>query len=123
MLRTLQAPPPLGSLQEWVLITLVDKAETIDLAKFRALAQLIVDKDKGIEAFEEYMKIAFPGFESRKNREKENIHKELKEWTSSGPIKVTPMEEQRGRSKLKTRMVTVTKDQKAQQFYRKLSNR
>lgn len=119
----MQAPPPKGSLQEWVLITLVDRDETIALAKFRALAQLIIDQDKGIEAFEEYMKIAFPGFESRKNRETENVHKQLKDWTDSGPIKVVPMEEPSARSKMKTRMVTVTKDNKAKDFYNKLSKR
>ena len=119
----MQAPPPNGSLQEWVLISLVDKMETIDLAKFRALAQLIVDKEKGIEAFEEYMKVAFPGFESRKRIQSEEMRRELKEWTDSGPINVIPLAEPTARSKMKTRMVQVTKDDKAQAFYRKLRSK
>jgi hypothetical protein len=118
----MQAPPPIGSLQEWVLISVIDKIEVTDLSKFRALAQLIVDKDKGIEAFEEYIKIAFPGVESAKNREKSDVHKQLKNWTESGAIRITPMEEPGGRSKMKTRKVQVTKDARAQKFYDKLSN-
>jgi hypothetical protein len=123
MLRTLQAPPPSGSLQEWVLIALIDKTETIDLAKFRALAQLIIDKDKGIEAFEEYMKLAFPGFESRKQAQNADMRKQLKDWTDSGPINVVPLEQPTARSKMKTKLVQVTKDDRAQAFYRKLSQR
>lgn len=123
MLRTMQAPPPTGSLQEWVLISLIDKTEAIDLAKFRALAQLIVDKEKGVEAFEEYLKIAFPGFESRKQREREGMHKQLRQWTDSGPLQVVSLEEPTARSKLKTRMVRVTKDDQAQRFYERVSKR
>lgn len=123
MLRTLQAPPPTGSLQEWVLISLIDKTEAIDLAKFRALAQLIVDKDKGIEAFEEYMKVAFPGFENRKQAENADMRKQLKDWTDSGAINVVPLQEPTARSRMKTKMVQVTKDDRAQAFYRKLSKR
>ena len=120
MLSTLQAPPPHGSLQEWILISFIDKTETINLAKFRALAQLIVDKEKGIEAFEEYMKIAFPGFESRKQRQNADMRKQLREWVDSGPLEVVPLEEPTLRSKLKTKMVQITKDDRVQKFYRKL---
>ena len=68
------------------------------------------------------MKVAFPGFESRKQREKEDMRKQLKEWTDSGPLSVVPLEEPKLKSRMRTKMVQVTKDERAQQFYRKLRN-
>ena len=102
MLRTLQAPPPRGSLREWVLILLLDRLEDIEHARFRALAQLIVDKSAGVEAFEDYMKIAFPSLEGRKKTQKEQAHKILKSWVGTGPMRVKPLHEMgRVKSKLK----------------------
>jgi len=76
LLQTLQALPPQGTLQESVIILLLMKIENIEHARFRALAQLIIDKDSGVKAFEEYMKIAFPYMEASK-REERNKHIEL----------------------------------------------
>jgi hypothetical protein len=91
LLRTLQAPPRTGSLLEWVLILTLDRLEDVEHARFRALAQLIVDKDQGVEAFEDYMRIAFPAMEARKQT-RSNMAKELlAQELARGPLKVTPL--------------------------------
>jgi len=101
-------------------MSLLDRIEDREHAQFRALAQILVDKDKGVEAFEDYMRIAFPSLESRKNRREDNMREALKEWTSKGPIKVIPLhEERRGKSKLKQRLVKI-EDEKLDSLYRKL---
>jgi len=68
----------------------LDRLEDIEHAKFRALAQLQVDHEKGIEAFEDYMHRAFPSLEAKKKRKKDKILEALRHEVSKGPIKVTP---------------------------------
>ena len=106
MLKTLQVPPRPGSLREWVLILLLDRLEDVEHARFRALAQIIIDKDSGIEAFEDYMKIAFPSLQGRKQKQKEEAKAALMSWIQEGPLKVTPMVQPgAARSRLKSRVV------------------
>lgn len=88
MLQTLRAPPERGSLRESVLILLLAKQETIEHARFRALAQLIVDKEKGVTAFEEYMKIAFPYLEATKKQERAPFLKLLQQEVGRGALAV-----------------------------------
>lgn len=92
LLQTLRAPPRIGSLQESVLTLLQMKLEAIDHARFRALSQIIVDKEKGVAAFEEYMKIAFPYLEASKKKERASSVEHLKQWVNSGPIHVKPLQ-------------------------------
>ena len=122
LLRTLKAPPPKGSLQEWALIFLLDKLEDIEHARYLALVQVIINKDEGIKAFDEYMKIAFPSLAARKNQQEEATKKVLKWWTKSGPIKVTPLAPLTLKSKLKTRVVEVNQDENTNKFYRDLGD-
>ena len=105
LLRTLQAPPPPGSLREWLLILLLDRLEDIEHARFRALAQITIDKETGIEAFEDYMKIAFPSLEGRKQLEKQHARDALHSWVGEGPLKVTPLSQPGPKSRLKSRIV------------------
>jgi hypothetical protein len=107
LLRTLQAPPPQGSLQEWALILLIDRLEDIDHARLRALAQILINKEEGAKAFEEYTRIAFPSMQKRKEKRDDEMKKMLRAWTSTGPVKVIPLHEARGRSKLKQRHIQV----------------
>jgi hypothetical protein len=88
LLQTLRAPPERGSLRESVLILLLVKQETIEHARFRALAQITVDKEKGIEAFEEYMKIAFPYLAASKKKERGEHIKYLQQEVSRGALAV-----------------------------------
>jgi transcription termination factor NusB len=103
LLRTLQAPPPTGSLQEWALIFYLDRLDDIEHMKFRALATLQLDKDAGGKAFEEYMRCAFPSLARKKEEEKKNIQKVLKDWTKMGPLKVIKQEELTIRSRMRAR--------------------
>lgn len=88
MLKTLRAPPERGTLRESVLTLLMMKQETIEHAKFRALAQITIDKEKGIEAFEEYMKIAFPYLEASKKKERADHVQLLQKEVSRGALTV-----------------------------------
>lgn len=121
LLRTLQAPPPKGSLQEWTLIFLLERLEDIEHARFRALAQLLIDQKTGAEAFEDYMKIAFPSMTARKEQSNNQVKQVLKDWTSKGPLKITPLTAPQGRSKLKQRLVR-TQDKRMEQLYGKIRN-
>lgn len=85
---------------------LLVKQESIEHARFRALAQITIDSEKGVEAFEEYMKIAFPYMEAAKSRDRAEFIQKIQEEVKRGPIVVTKVEEPRGRSRLKTRKVT-----------------
>jgi len=103
------------------------RLENIEHAKFRAQAQIHMDKEKGVEAFEEYMKIAFPYLESVKKRERSDHIKALESWTKQGPLKITPMLAPRMQSRLKHKIVEVDRDRdpkrdpkKANDLYKKL---
>lgn len=124
MLRTLNAPPKKGSLRESALILLLMKLENIEHAKFRAQAQIFMDQEKGVEAFEEYMKIAFPYLESVKQREKADHIMALESWVKKGPMKVTPMLSPKMQSRMKHKVIA--SDQKrgkgSDKLYEKLRN-
>jgi hypothetical protein len=122
LLRTLRAPPRRGSLQEWVLILTLYRLEDIEHARFRALAQVTIDKDKGIEAFEDYMKVAFPSLESRKKEQATEAHSALKQWVGTGPIKVTPLQMPKARSRLKERIVARMASREDRELYSKVSD-
>lgn len=126
MLQTLRAPPPSGSLQESALILLLMKLESVEHARFRALAQVQLDPESGIKAFEEYMKIAFPYLEASKQRDKTDHMALLAREVARGPLTVTAVSEPpKGRSKLKTRMVKRSKPQTREEhasLYQKLGN-
>jgi len=68
------------------------KLETIEHARFRAISQIIIDKDKGVTAFEEYMKLAFPYLEATKNKDRQDNIARLKEWVDRGPFAVKPLQ-------------------------------
>lgn len=102
LFKTLRAPPEYGSLRESVLTLLQMKLETIEHARFRALAQIIIDKEKGVDAFEEYMKIAFPYLEATKKQERRHVIEKLQKEVYKGPIAVTPMEMPKMKSRVST---------------------
>ena len=99
------------------------KLETIDHARLRALAQVVIDKDKGIEAFEEYMKIAFPYLEATKRRDREEHIAILQREVRRGVLKVTPVETPEMKSRVgaakSRRQRMATPDEEAR-FYRRL---
>lgn len=101
-------PPKKGTLRESALTLLLMKIESIEHAKFRALAQIIVDQEKGVDAFEEYMKLAFPYLEASQSRDKQQFIDILKQETSKGPMGVTAMQQPKSQSRLKKRIVRNT---------------
>jgi hypothetical protein len=80
------------------------RLESIEHAKFRALAQLEIDPKAGVEAFEDYMKIAFPYLDAIKMRDQKDLMEKLRKEVGRGAIKVTPVMPTKMRSRLKTRM-------------------
>ena len=87
------------------------RLESIEHAKFRALAQLEIDPKAGVEAFEEYMKIAFPYLEAIKGKDRDEILKVLKAEVARGAIQVTPHLPPKMTSRLKTRLTRRTRPQ------------
>jgi hypothetical protein len=83
-----------------VILTL-DRLEDIEHAKFRAMAQIQIDKKAGIEAFEDYMKIAFPSLAARRKARDQELIKVLQMSAAGGPLQVTPLEERKIDSRVK----------------------
>lgn len=99
------------------------KLEAIEHARFRALSQLIIDKDKGIDAFEEYMKVAFPYLAAGKKHEREWFTNRVKEEIARGPMGIRPMVAPRMRSRITEAKAKRTKPLTAaeeQSLYRKI---
>lgn len=102
------------------------RLENIEHAKFRAQAQIFMDQEQGVEAFEEYMKIAFPYLESVKQREKSDHIKALEDWVSRGPMKITPMLSPKMQSRMKHKVVATDHKRdpdKANKLYEKIKTR
>ena len=82
------------------------KREQVEHVRLRALAQAIINKEKGPEVFDEYMKIAFPWLESKKQREKSDHVQILMDEVKKGGLAIKPLwQEQKIRSRMKTKVV------------------
>ena len=96
------------------------KKEQIEHARLRALAQSIVNKEKGGEVFTEYMKVAFPWLETQKKRDHSDHVRILMEEVKRGALGIRPLwEEKKGRSRLKTKVVERSKTEQ-NKLYSKL---
>jgi hypothetical protein len=120
LLRTLQAPPSRGSLQEWCLIFLLERLEDIEHAKFRALAQLNIDAEEGAKAFEDYLTVAFPSLALRRKKQSEENKRVLDWWTSFKSIEVTPLVPPTIKSKVNARKMQGPAHQKANDIYNRI---
>lgn len=122
MLATLRELPQKGSLRESVLILLHLKQEEINHARIRALAQTIINKEKGPEVFEEYMRLAFPWVETAKKRDRSEQIKLLQQEVSRGALGIKPLWEKPVRSRLKAKTMNVVQKTETErnQFYGKL---
>ncbi len=92
----------------------MDRLEDVEHARFRALAQLIIEigneeSTEGVEAFDQYMAKAFPGRESKERKKKEQVLEQLKWWVNRGPLDVLPMPEfmKKGKSRMVHRVQEV----------------
>jgi hypothetical protein len=79
------------------------KKEQIEHARTRVLAQILVDKDKGVEAFEQYRKVAFPWAEAQAKAADRNMVERLLAEVRAGALSVQPLEGAPVRSRLKNR--------------------
>ena len=98
------------------------KLESIEHARFRAISQIVIDKDKGISAFEEYMKLAFPYLEATKKREREGHVEHLKKWVGKGPMAIRALPQANLKSRVaaaKSRVKPQT-PQEERQLYKKI---
>lgn len=91
------------------------KKEQVEHARLRALAQAVISKDKGKEAFDEYMKVAFPWLETQKKREKSDHVQVLLEEVKKGGLSIKPLWEQKMRSRLKHRVLEREAPQKTRE--------
>lgn len=104
LMSSLKEPPTFGSVRETVLIMYTLMEERSDHARLRALVQSVVDKEKGVAAFEEYMKTAFPWIETAKGRERMDYMKKLMSEIKRGPLGVAPMAMPKINSRMRSRI-------------------
>jgi hypothetical protein len=123
LLQTLRAPPKVGSLLESVLVLMLMKQENIEHARFRALAQILINKESGVEAFEEYMKVAFPYLEATKRKQSEAVAHMIDQEIKRGPIVVRPQQTTVVKSKMRNTISNREKGQtrdQADALYKKM---
>lgn len=94
--------PRYGSLQESVLAIVILRMEEIDAAKTRALLQGMLKAEEGPNAWKEFFRLAFPWVETAKKRDEKDVIKRLQEEVARGPLSITPQQEKRFRSRLKS---------------------
>jgi hypothetical protein len=73
-------------------------------ARLRAVVQSTVDKEQGVQAFEDYMKVAFPWIETAKGRERMDYMKKLVNEVRRGPLSVSPMAMPRVKSRTREKL-------------------
>lgn len=108
LFQTLREPPPRGSVRESVLRLYVMQKEEAEHAKFRALAQLLLDKEAGAKAFEEYFDAAFPHIKAENARNDMSyakyLHEEVVKAMKQGGLRVSKVSEpHKVNSRLKVR--------------------
>jgi len=101
------------------------KREHVEHGRLRALATAIINKEKAGEAFDDYMKTAFPWLETQKGRERQSSIKVLQDEIkrAAGGFAIKPLwQENKIRSRLKTRVVDgpPRSKQEMDRFYSKL---
>jgi hypothetical protein len=79
------------------------KLESIEHARFRALAQILINQEAGGKAFDEYLELAFPYMGVAKKRDKSTAIDAMKKWVGGGPLQVQALPQPTLRSKLKKR--------------------
>jgi hypothetical protein len=108
--------PEKGSLRESILIHLWLQREQMENAQTFALLQTLIDKDKGIQAYEEYKKVRFPWIETSREADKMKQLARLEQEIRKGALSITPMRDERTqvRSRLKAKVIAVDEKKRAQ---------
>jgi hypothetical protein len=82
------------------------KKEHVEHARLRALAQAIIQPDKGVGAFDDYQKVAFPWLATQKKRDADAHIRLLHDEVARGALAIRPLWENKPmRSRLKTKLV------------------
>lgn len=86
---------------------LILKKEQIESYKLRALAQAIINKEKGPDAFTEFREASFPWIKTQQKRDQAAHIKILEAEVRRGVLGVTPLVDntRQVRSRLKTKVV------------------
>lgn len=83
----------MGSLQEFALRELVLIRDEIEHSRLTVLAQIAVNPEAGIKAYQDYLKVAFPYLKTSQQREYSDITKiierEMKMFKDGIPISVS----------------------------------
>lgn len=122
MLATTKEPPPRGSIKEALLQALLVRRDQIEYAKTRALVQTFINHDEAQKALDTYRDILFPYFQKQQKDQRQSHIQRLIDEVSRGPMTVTPVEQRKVRSKLKTRIVERSQEE-AVEATRRLSKR
>jgi hypothetical protein len=87
---------------------LILKKEQIESHRLRALAQAIINKEKGPEAFDEFRASAFPWVKTQQKRDQAEHIKLLEAEVKRGVLGITPLVDntKQVRSRLKTKVVS-----------------
>lgn len=78
--------------------------EQAEHLQFRALMQVMLDKDKGIEAYDEYRAARFPFLATQKKRDRAQVLSVLEQELKRGVLTVTPLGQKPMNSRLKQRV-------------------
>jgi hypothetical protein len=105
LFAALREPPEPGSLRESVMMLYVLKKEQVEHARLRALAQAVINRDKGKEVFEEYMAVAFPWLETQKKRATADHVRILMDEVKKGGLGIKPLWQQQMKSRMKVNTV------------------
>lgn len=100
---TLRELPPKGSLQEWVLTLLLLKKEEIEHARELAFAQILLNKEKAMEAWSTYQEIARPYIKSAQTQERQANIKRLIDEVKRGVLSIQPLWQKPVKSRLRDR--------------------
>lgn len=101
LLNTLSAPPPVGSLRESVLAHLIFQMEQAEHYRFTIMAELELDKEKAVNMFSDYFKLAFPFVESSEKQKSDQMAAIMKREIASGPLAMTPLKAKKMRSRMR----------------------
>lgn len=102
---TLRRPPPRGSAQAYVLQALLIRRDHIEYTRTRAIVQAIVNKDEANKALDLYRDTQMPYLPRVKNSERQEVIKRLMSEVAKGPMAITPVMQKQVKSKLKTRVI------------------
>lgn len=124
MLRTLREPPEKGSPQEWVLRTVILRLEEVEHLKLRALAQIMLNKEKGNDAWKEYVDAAFPYIENARKQQEAALVQRLQKEVTRGVLGIKPLWQQTKRSaavsRIRAKYDNVARTDEDRRLYKKM---